>query len=92
MESRNLEFRKRNWRERLPNLGKTEFVRAGVLDGRVVAFYNGGPDPPGSEEIADGKVLYLRRDVQGMGIGTHMRIDYIRTAKKLGYRSSCSGS
>jgi GNAT superfamily N-acetyltransferase len=86
IDERDFEMRRRTWRERLPKMPVPEFVRVGVLDGRVVAFFEGEPNED-DPEVVDGRALYLRSDVQGMGIGTHMRLDYLRTAKDYGFRT-----
>jgi GNAT superfamily N-acetyltransferase len=85
IESRDLEFRKRNWSERLPNLPDDEFVRVGVLDGRVVAFSNGAHAEGEPEDTAIGRLLYMRNEVKGRGIGTHMRADILEQIKQRGF-------
>jgi L-amino acid N-acyltransferase YncA len=87
IESRNVEFRKRNWSERLPDLPKDEFVRVGILDGRVVAFSNGAHAENEAEDTAIGRLLYMRNDLKGHGIGTHMRLDMIREMKKRNFKT-----
>ncbi len=87
IDTRDLELRKRTWREHLENLASPEHVRVGVLNGRVVAFTDFGGPSPDDPGVLDGRTLYMRTETQGMGIGSHMRADYVRTAKELGYHT-----
>lgn len=84
--SRSVEDRRREWQERLSHLRAGEFARVGVLNDRIVAVYHMSFEGGEPGDTALGRLLYMRPEAQGMGIGTHMRNDWLRAMKRFGYK------